>query len=431
MGCLFSRPVPYEPQTDVKISRQAQSQSPLPSSQGPPGEQGLGRRVLSFSKEQQQESCNDDIAIDIYMAKEKERQDTVHKLLLLGTGSSGKSTLFKQMKLIYLPDAEAIVLDGSSFLIRNNCVLSIFKLLSRSQFLYELDPQHNADCHIDLDSDTGPVVVRHIQRVIHNKNVEDMSAKRGRLLSESISYLWSLPAVRSTFRKRQGFSFMENMDYFFTKSKIEAIFDVNYEPTLEDALKSRSRTMGSNHADIVIRETTFKVFDAGGQRSERRKWIQMFDGVTVVLFVAALNHYGCVIFEDESKNAMVESLELFDGICNSKWFRMSRMVLFLNKKDMFEQRLREGVSLSVCFGDAWKGPDYVKQEDKKDDDAEFERCAHAAMNFIGDEYRKVSHPLSEVYVHVTTATDQESVKQALLDVQHIVLAHIRQRCGFF
>jgi len=361
------------------------------------------------------------------MAQEQERQHAVHKMLLLGTGSSGKSTLFKQLKLIFLDGCKETVCLGSSFLIRNNCVLSIVKLLSRSQYLYDLDPQQNADCHVDLDSDAGHMVVRHIQCVIDNKDVQDMSAERARLLCESIRYLWSLLSVRSTFRKRHNFSFIENMDFFFSKTK--SIFDLNYEPTLEDALKSRARTGGSNHEDIVIRDTAFKIFDAGGQRSERRKWIQMFDGVSVVLFVAALNHYSCVIFEDERKNAMMESLELFDSICNSKWFRMSGIVLFLNKKDVFEQRLREGVSLNVCFGDAWKGPDYVKQADEKEDEAEFERCAQAAVSFIHDEYRKLHRSESEIHVHVTTATDQQCVEQVFLDVRRIVLTKVLQRCG--
>jgi len=41
-----------------------------------------------------------------------------------------------------------------------------------------------------------------------------------------------------------------------------------------------------------------RLVDVGGQRSERRKWIQCFDDVRAVLFVAALSGYDMTLFED-------------------------------------------------------------------------------------------------------------------------------------
>ena len=41
-----------------------------------------------------------------------------------------------------------------------------------------------------------------------------------------------------------------------------------------------------------------RLVDVGGQRSERRKWIQCFDDVKAVLFVAALSGYDMTLFED-------------------------------------------------------------------------------------------------------------------------------------
>jgi len=40
------------------------------------------------------------------------------------------------------------------------------------------------------------------------------------------------------------------------------------------------------------------MFDVGGQRSERRKWIQCFDDVNAILFVAALSAYDMCLYED-------------------------------------------------------------------------------------------------------------------------------------
>ena len=59
--------------------------------------------------------------------------------------------------------------------------------------------------------------------------------------------------------------------------------------------------------------------------------------VTAVLFVAALSEYDQVLFEDEQTNRMAEALNIWDEICNSKWFTKTAMILFLNKRDLFGQ----------------------------------------------------------------------------------------------
>merc|ERR1712083_563817 len=161
--------------------------------------------------------------------------------------------------------------------------------------------------------------------------------------------------------------------------RVDTIFDLDYEPSMEDVLKCRARTTGLIEARFFINDIPFSSFDAGGQRTERRKWIQKFEGVTAVIFVAALNHFCTVLFEDERKNGMLESLELFDEIVNAKWFRKTAIILFLNKNDIFEQRLREGLTLDVAFPDEWTGPNYLDQPEQKEDDAAwFKKCSQSA-----------------------------------------------------
>ena len=48
------------------------------------------------------------------------------------------------------------------------------------------------------------------------------------------------------------------------------------------------------------------------------------------------------------QNRMQESLKLFDSICNNKWFTDTSIILFLNKKDLFDEKIRKS-SLTVCF----------------------------------------------------------------------------------
>lgn len=91
-----------------------------------------------------------------------------------------------------------------------------------------------------------------------------------------------------------------------------------------------------------------RMFDVGGQRSERKKWIHCFEGVTAIIFCVALSGYDLVLAEDEEMNRMIESMKLFDSICNSKWFIETSIILFLNKKDLFEEKITRS-PLTICF----------------------------------------------------------------------------------
>ena len=108
------------------------------------------------------------------------------------------------------------------------------------------------------------------------------------------------------------------------------------------------RSTGIDEAEFEFDDLEFKMLDVGGQRSERRKWIHCFDCVTAVLFCASLNEYDQVLREDDSQNRMKESILLFDEICNSPWFRETAFILFLNKTDLFREKVTR-VPLSICF----------------------------------------------------------------------------------
>jgi len=82
-------------------------------------------------------------------------------------------------------------------------------------------------------------------------------------------------------------------------------------------LRVRVRSTGIEEATFHFDKTLFRVVDVGGQRSERRKWIHCFDGVTAVIFTASLSGYDQVLREDSSQNRMTESILLFDEVCNS------------------------------------------------------------------------------------------------------------------
>ena len=92
------------------------------------------------------------------------------------------------------------------------------------------------------------------------------------------------------------------------------------------------------------------MFDVGGQRSERKKWIHCFEAVTCIIFCVALSEYDQVLLEVNSVNRMEESLTLFGSIVNSSWFTRTSIVLFLNKIDIFKKKIMT-VPLSKYYPD--------------------------------------------------------------------------------
>ena len=63
---------------------------------------------------------------------------------------------------------------------------------------------------------------------------------------------------------------------------------------------------------------------------ERNGFI-VFGGVTGVLYVAAASEYDQPLFEDKSRNRLVEALGLFGSVANTATFKETTMILFLNK----------------------------------------------------------------------------------------------------
>jgi len=219
----------------------------------------------------------------------------------------------------------------------------------------------NAKCLVDMNQATIEAIT-----CIVNFGSEGFSDELDyaevKALGNAMSSIWNLEAVKSTFARRGNcYSFPDNMDYFF--NKVQTIMDEAYTPSVEDALKCRVRTTGMIEYHYDIKENEFILYDVGGQRNERKKWIHHFADVAALLFICALNHYHAVLFEDEKKNAMHEAVELFTEICKSKWFRKSELILFLNKDDLFREKLRKQIALSECFskerrwfGEEWDGP---------------------------------------------------------------------------
>ena len=48
-----------------------------------------------------------------------------------------------------------------------------------------------------------------------------------------------------------------------------------------------------------------------------------------------------------SMNRMSESLRLFNSICNNRWFVVASMIVFLNKSDIFSEKLKKRGPITI------------------------------------------------------------------------------------
>ena len=65
----------------------------------------------------------------------------------------------------------------------------------------------------------------------------------------------------------------------------------DYMPSTQDVLRTRVKTTGIVEINFTLKDLNFRVFDVGGQRSERKKWIHCFEDVTAIIFINALSEY--------------------------------------------------------------------------------------------------------------------------------------------
>jgi len=318
--------------------------------------------------------------LDKKNASDHNTDSQVHKLLLLGAGESGKSTLFKQMITIYgtgFPEHERKTYIA---IIHNNVLLSMKTLVQMAPALgYNIGCEHKA--HFD-----------------EIKGDEEIDGK----LADEIMSLWHDDGIIQTYADRSKFQLTDSADYFF--NKVTELGSKDYIPSEQDVLRSRVRTTGIVENCFDIEGNQFKMFDVGGQRNERKKWIHCFEDVTAVLFVAAISEYDQVLYEDENTNRMDEALNLFEEISNSKWFGTTAMILFLNKRDLFQEKIKN-VSLRVCF------PEYEGEDSYEDGTA-----------FIQAQFESKSrNPTKSIYSHVTCATDTGNVGAVFNAVKDIII----------
>jgi GTPase SAR1 family protein len=307
------------------------------------------------------------------------------RLLLLGAGESGKSTLFKQMISIYGKGWNAEDRADYVSIIHKNIISAMQTVCSNSQTLAKEG----------LDTEVDEAAQDSWDFVMEKKENEVITPE----VAEHIKTLWKDKGIQTTYNNRNRYHLPDSSSYFF--NKIDEIAEEGWIPSEDDVLHSRVRTTGIIENTFNVEGSSFTIVDVGGQRNERKKWIHTFgQSIAAVIFIAALNSYDMVLFEDKSTNRMDESLTLFSEIVNSRWFKNSAVILLLNKIDLFGDKLKK-VPLSVCFSD-FEGPNTVE----------------SGIQFITEQFvSRVKDPNKRVFTFPCSAADQDNVRDILHSVK--------------
>ncbi|KAF8956362.1 heterotrimeric G-protein alpha subunit, GPA3-like protein [Flammula alnicola] len=351
------------------------------------------------------------------------------KILLLGAGESGKSTIVKQMKIIhqdgfsdtelaeYRPVVYKNVLDSAQQVvvymkkIGFECVeysnrvhpplLSPFLVYFHSCLSDTFIPKALADEVLDFRLDTtssAPYFPPEIAEAIH------------KLWKDSI-----IPKMMDGHSS--DFYLMDSAAYFF--EEVLRIGSPGYLPNETDVLRARRKSEAITETRFTMGQLSgthypsgrIHMFDVGGQRSERTKWIHCFESVTSIIFCTALSEYDQVLLEEKTQNRMQESLILFESVINSRWFLRTSIILFLNKIDVFKNKVPK-VSLERYFPDYHGGPDINK-----------------AAKYILWKFMQANRARLSIYPHLTQATDTMNIRLVFAAVKETILQNALKDSG--
>ncbi|GFO11397.1 guanine nucleotide-binding protein g(s) subunit alpha [Plakobranchus ocellatus] len=267
------------------------------------------------------------------------------KLLLLGTGESGKSTITKQMKIIHI--------NGYSFAERLEKIKDIIRnvresLLSMVGAMHQLNiPLQNEESRASADFMLNQAA----------RQVTDTSDE----FWDHCERLWADPGVQQCYDRSHEYQLIDCAKYFL--DKIGEIRSPNYAPSDQDILRCRAITTSIQHIEFDVpdagQNVKFSVYDVGGQQGERKKWIQVFDSVVAILYLGDTSCFDQTLREDTKKSRLIESLEIFEQVWNNRFLRPVSILLFLNKIDILAEKIAKGRKLQQ-FLDQHPGvfPDY-------------------------------------------------------------------------
>ncbi|KAK7137103.1 hypothetical protein R3I93_017235 [Phoxinus phoxinus] len=324
------------------------------------------------------------------LAEQKKREQREIKLLLLGTGESGKTTFTKQMRIIHGKGFSTEERIGYAKLVFQNIFQAMSAITEAMNTL-----------KIPYSNPQNEIYAQWFQ----NQDIHQIMQLQ-RSYVEAIRHLWEDQGFKICYSRRREYQLLDSTKYFI--GDLDRITAEGYIPTNQDVLQVRFPTSGIIDHCFELKKT-LRIVDVGGQRGERRKWIHCFENVTSLIFLASISEYDQFLEENKKINRMEESLSLFYTTIHSKWFADSSVILFLNKVDILAEKIQFS-DLKTYF------PGFKGKRRDVQDAMGFIRSLYI-QNAVSKETRKSKH----IFSHFTCATDTKNIRKVFTDVKDTVL----------
>lgn len=364
--------------------------------------------------------------ITAHMQNAEEIDNQTRKLLLLGAGSSGKSTLLKQLKYLYI--YERGYPQDELLKYRNIVYENLIAILSTickncTKFQYETKEENTENIEKLRRAEVKSSLI----------GFETNNELKGCLLS-----VWNDKAIKLTFERRHEYILMDNAIYFL--ENIQRILSDNYQPTFKDIVYTRSVTTGITCCDFVFEtrkgvKERYELVDVGGQRTERKKWISCFESTLAILFCISLNGWDQVLWEDNTVNKFEEAMNLLYKMCNDKKYkplRKAKFIIFLNKHDLFVEKLKKKPFIyKDQFGPCQSEDEVIKWIKSEITNFDIDRqfyfnvtCATGNLYNVYIIYIFLTNAILRIYI------DTEDVDRVFQICHDIVIRNAIQRGGF-
>jgi len=308
------------------------------------------------------------------------------KVISLGMAGSGKSTFIKQLKILYSGFSAEEVETYKQILLKN-IMAGIQELVLLCSTL-----------KLEIPSTTRK----------HARYFQEMPLLEiawNEKIGKKVHILWNDPCIQHALKESPRYQLQMTPQMPYLMSNLSRYTIPGFVPTNEDILRARQSSTGQQVYSFVLNKIRWEFIDVGGQRPERAKWsIFLEQGVHAIVWFYALDEYNMKSLEDHTKTKFQISLEVWTELINEKISNKTSLLLFLNKKDLFSDKLQIKEDREA-FHQVFPGLS------KSNSNLE------ASCNLVKKKFLSVkTDEKRNVFVHITNALDTNLMKDVFAEV---------------
>ncbi|KAL4073611.1 guanine nucleotide binding protein, alpha subunit [Scleroderma citrinum] len=450
---------------------------PLAVVTAPPPNETAEEKAAREEREAEARRISDQIDEELRADKAalRKHEETV-KILLLGQSESGKSTTLKNFRMQFSPEKWAQERTSWRTVIQLNVVRSVnaiadamerdSSITSRHQkLLFRLSPLRRVE--EDLKRMLGTAESRgsspssrtvspktsreffvqslewrnFLQSSSKNRGSHSQTTREGVNIhniteviaqcADDIQELWGDEIVQGMVHQRE-IRLEDSASFFLDASARIAARD--YQPTDDDVLRARLRTLGVQEHELYIDEDgktqTWKIYDVGGSRTQasaslhwrhfmltppqRRAWLPYFEQVNAIIFLAPISCFDERLTEDPRVNRLEDSFILWKAICSSQLLLNTTFIIFLNKRDILEKKIADGILIKKYL------PSYADRPNE----------TNAIVKYLATKFKETALNQSQrrtCHVYATSVVDMRATAQTLVSVRiGIMKEHLKK-----